>query len=55
MLPSTLYHQMESGFRVEITAPIEQRVERIMRMYDTMDESFFMERMETNLTLHQPR
>ncbi len=46
MLPSTLYRQMESGFRVQITAPIEQRVERIMRMYDQMDESFFRERME---------
>lgn len=46
MLPSTLYKQMESGFRIEITAPIEQRVKRIMRMYDTMDESFFMARME---------
>ncbi|MFY9143093.1 MAG: tRNA 2-selenouridine(34) synthase MnmH, partial [Sulfuricurvum sp.] len=46
MLPSALYRQMESGFRIEITAPIEQRVERIMRMYDTMDETFFLERME---------
>lgn len=46
MLPSPLYKQMESGFRVEITAPLEQRVERIMRMYDAMDETFFLERME---------
>jgi tRNA 2-selenouridine synthase len=46
MLPSTLYRQMESGFRIGITAPIEQRVDRIMRMYDTMDETFFLERME---------
>ncbi|MFA5215128.1 tRNA 2-selenouridine(34) synthase MnmH [Sulfuricurvum sp.] len=46
MLPNTLYRQMESGFRIEITAPLEQRIERIMRMYDTMDEHFFMERME---------
>jgi tRNA 2-selenouridine synthase len=46
MLPSTLYRQMESGYRIEITAPLEQRVERIMRMYDTMDETFFLERME---------
>lgn len=45
-LPSTLYHQMESGFRIEITAPIEQRVERIRFMYDHMDTPFFMERME---------
>lgn len=46
ILPNTLYRQMDSGFRIEITAPLEQRVERIMRMYDTMDENFFMERME---------
>jgi len=46
MLPNSLYHQMDSGFRIEITAPIEQRVTRIMRMYDHMDESFFMVRME---------
>jgi tRNA 2-selenouridine synthase len=46
MLPSTLYRQMESGYRIEITAPLEQRVERIMRMYDTMNETFFRERME---------
>jgi len=46
MLPNALYHQMESGFRIEITAPIEQRVSRIMRMYDHMDEAFFQARME---------
>lgn len=46
MLPSSLYRQMEAGFRIEITAPLEQRVERIMRMYDSMNENFFMERME---------
>lgn len=46
MLPAPLYKQMESGFRIEITAPLDQRVERIMRMYDRMDERFFRERME---------
>ncbi|MFH0710015.1 MAG: tRNA 2-selenouridine(34) synthase MnmH [Pseudomonadota bacterium] len=46
MLPNSLYRQMDSGLRIEITAPLEQRVTRIMRMYDHMDESFFMERME---------
>jgi len=45
-LPGALYKQMESGYRIEITAPLEQRVERIMRMYDAMDEPFFTERME---------
>lgn len=46
MLPNSLYHQMDAGLRIEITAPLEQRVTRIMRMYDQMDESFFMGRME---------
>lgn len=45
-LPASLNRQMREGFRVEITAPLEQRVERIRRMYDTMDEPFFRERME---------
>lgn len=46
MLPTPLYKQMESGFRIQITAPLEQRIERIMRMYDQMDEQFFKARME---------
>ncbi len=46
VLPGALYKQMEAGFRIEITAPIEQRIERIMRMYDHMDENFFRTRME---------
>lgn len=46
IVPGGLHKQMESGFRIEITAPIEQRVVRIMRMYDQMDESFFLARME---------
>lgn len=45
-LPNTLYRQMEAGFRVEITAPLEQRVERIRSLYDRMDGAFFKERME---------
>lgn len=45
-LPAPLNRQMREGFRVEITAPLEQRVERIRRMYDTMDEPFFRERMD---------
>ncbi len=46
MLPNALHNQMESGYRIEITAPLEQRVTRIMRMYDHMDENFFQARME---------
>jgi len=45
-LPNTLYKQMQSGLRIEITAPLEQRIERIRSMYDRMDESFFLDRME---------
>jgi tRNA 2-selenouridine synthase len=46
MLPNTLHNQLGLGFRIEITAPIEQRVTRIMRMYDHMDDSFFQARLE---------
>jgi tRNA 2-selenouridine synthase len=45
-LSGSLYSLMENGLRIEITAPLEQRVERIMRMYDSMDSAFFMHRME---------
>ena len=45
-LTAPLYRQMTQGFRVEITAPMEQRIERIIRMYDPMDGDFFRERME---------
>ena len=46
MLPNGLHAQMEKGLKIEITAPLEQRVQRIMRMYDVMSGSFFKERME---------
>jgi tRNA 2-selenouridine synthase len=46
MLPNTLHIQMEKGLKIEITAPLEQRIERIMRMYDAMSGDFFKERME---------
>ncbi len=45
-LPALLNRQIAQGFRVEITAPLEQRIGRIRRMYDTMEEPFFRERME---------
>ncbi|MGZ5207990.1 MAG: tRNA 2-selenouridine(34) synthase MnmH [Sulfuricurvum sp.] len=46
IVPSPLHKQMDQGLRIEITAPLEQRIQRIMRMYDHMDEPFFRERME---------
>lgn len=45
-LPRSLSRAMEAGLRIEITAPMEQRVTRIRSMYDRMDERFFLERME---------
>lgn len=46
MLPNGLHVQMEKGLKIEITAPIEQRVQRIIRMYETMNGEFFTQRME---------
>lgn len=46
ILPNSLHAKMEEGFRIEITAPLEQRIQRIIRMYEGMSESFFKERME---------
>ncbi len=44
-LPIALYDMMAQGIRVEITAPIEQRVERIVRMYEHVDADFFQAAM----------
>lgn len=46
-LPSNLHDVMKEGFRIEITAPIEQRVERILKDYYTIDDAFFYTSMET--------
>ncbi len=46
MLPNALHAQMEKGMKIEITAPLEQRVQRIIRMYNAMSGDFFKERME---------
>lgn len=45
-LSGSLYAHMEKGVRIEITAPLQQRVARIMRMYDQMESDFFIHRME---------
>jgi tRNA 2-selenouridine synthase len=45
-IPSILHTKMQQGFRVEITAPIEQRVEQILKDYDNVDASFFHHAME---------
>jgi len=47
MLPSNLHDTMKEGFRIEITAPLPQRVERILKDYHIIDDSFFYTSMET--------
>jgi len=46
VIPNTLYKMMADGMRVEITAPIEQRVRRIVRMYEKIDDAFFHASMQ---------
>ena len=41
MLPDLLYKRMGEGKRIEITAPIEQRVQRILSDYIDIDDEFF--------------
>lgn len=47
MLPSNLHDTMKEGFRIEITAPLSQRVERILKDYYAIDDAFFYASMET--------
>lgn len=46
VIPNALYAMMAAGTRVEITAPLQQRVARIVRMYETIDPAFFHDAME---------
>lgn len=41
MLPSNLHDTMKEGFKIEITAPLPQRVERILKDYYAIDDTFF--------------
>ena len=41
ILPELLYKRMGEGKRVEITAPIEDRVERILKDYESVDDEYF--------------
>lgn len=41
ILPDLLYKRMCEGKRIEITAPIEQRIDRIMKDYINIDDDFF--------------
>ncbi len=46
-LPTLLHNRMKESFRVEITAPLEQRVERILKDYEKIDDNFFYQAMKT--------
>ena len=43
--PSLLYSRLQSSLRVEITAPLEQRVKRILKDYINIDDDYFFESM----------
>jgi tRNA 2-selenouridine synthase len=45
-IPTVLHARMQKGFRVEITAPLEQRVSQILKDYINVDRSFFYQAME---------
>ncbi|MDD2385088.1 MAG: tRNA 2-selenouridine(34) synthase MnmH [Sulfurospirillaceae bacterium] len=46
-LPTLLHNRMKESFRIEITAPIEQRVQRILKDYIKIDDAFFYKAMQT--------
>lgn len=41
------YKRLQSGIRVEITAPLEQRVQRILKDYINIDDEYFYKSMQT--------
>lgn len=45
-IPTLLHVKMQRGFRVEITAPLYERVKRIMQDYQSIDPIFFNQAME---------
>ena len=46
-LPTLLHNRMKESFRIEITAPLEQRVERILKDYANIDDTFFYQAIQT--------
>lgn len=44
--PDLFYKRIQDGFRVEITAPLEQRVKRILKDYVNIDDEYFYESMQ---------
>lgn len=47
ILPSSLHNAMKESYRIEITAPLNQRVERILKDYKAIEDQFFYTSMET--------
>lgn len=45
-IPTALHVKMQKGFRVEITAPLEQRIEQILKDYINVDSTFFYQAMD---------
>ncbi len=54
MLPTRLYEMMETGMQVRIKAPLSQRIERTVSMYETIDDDYFTSCME-KITPYIPR
>lgn len=46
ILPQSLAQSMQQGRKIEIVAPFESRVQRIVAEYGTMDSAFFHQSME---------
>ena len=46
-IPSQLHTRLLKGYRVEITAPFEQRVTRISKMYENIDSTSFYHAIQT--------
>lgn len=44
--PDLLYSRLQSSIRVEVTAPLEQRVKRILKDYINIDDEYFYKSME---------
>ncbi|KFL35211.1 MULTISPECIES: tRNA 2-selenouridine(34) synthase MnmH [unclassified Sulfurospirillum] len=45
-IPALLHVRLLQGYRIEITAPLEQRIERILKEYESMTPAFFNQAMQ---------
>lgn len=46
IMPSNLHKSMSAGLRVEITAPLKSRIDRIVKMYSHINSEFFLQCIE---------